>query len=1009
METSGIENRVVMKSHRFWMTRFRGMQEPAPAQQRAEVDGQGNVTVQIVGENNRVTIAGAAALRLTMFPRRRQEGGDIGLLSAYTQSIDLVGRESELENLRSWLASGRDIAIQVRTGKAGTGKTRLAFDLCDQLLKEEEWQAGFVNGDQLANLTRDVGALWGWDRPTLAVVDYAAERAEALNRWFGQLESFAPTDGPPLRILLLERQADATSGWLQTALEIGDSAVRAIQATEKPIELFGLEAPEHRRAILDAVFAKLGSTIRTPAAGADPDFDRRLAEVTFGGEPLFLMMAALLAIETSLPQVLDLPRTAIAQRVAEREIGRVRRLARGRALDPDLLVHMAAYITLCQGLDRKRLLAAIEAEAAQTKRGLPGGAAPVADALADALPGTPAAPEPIRPDALGEAVVLKALGDTRVDGRSVVQRAFGQIGAPVATFVIRTAQDFVGAGYEQPLEWLDGLGSSVDVDQLMMIADELPRTSLALANHAVRIHGAIAQSLTEEVGQGRTERVPSLAGAYNNLASSLSAVGRCEAALAPAQEAVTIRRKLAAEAPDADLAQALNNLANRLSEVGQREAALAPAQEAVAIYRKLAAKAPDLAGALNNLANRLSEVGQREAALAPAQEAVAICRELATKAPKAYRPNLAMALNNLANRLSEVGQREAALAPAQEAADLYRELAAKTPDAYRPGLALALNNLAKSLGEVGQREAALAPAKEAVAIRRELATKAPDAYRPDLAMALNNLAVFLSALGQREAALAPVKEAAEIYRELAAKAPEAYRSNLAGALNNLATSWSAVGQREAALAPAREAAEIYRELAAKAPGAYRPALATALNTLANRLSEVGKREAALAPAQEAVAIRRELAARAPDAYRPDLAMSLNNLAACLSAVGQREAALAPAREAAEIYRELAAKAPDAYRQGLALALNNLATFLSEVGQRAAALAPAKEAVQTLAPHFLALPQAFATWMLTMYRNYLDRCEETKTEPDGELLGPIFEVLQRIHAGSANDNQEGGGQ
>jgi tetratricopeptide (TPR) repeat protein len=138
-------------------------------------------------------------------------------------------------------------------------------------------------------------------------------------------------------------------------------------------------------------------------------------------------------------------------------------------------------------------------------------------------------------------------------------------------------------------------------------------------------------------------------------------------------------------------------------------------------------------------------------------------------------------------------------------------------------------------------------------------------------------------------------------------------------------------------------------------------------------------------------------------------MSLNNLAACLSAVGQREAALAPAREAAEIYRELAAKAPDAYRQGLALALNNLATFLSEVGQRAAALAPAKEAVQTLAPHFLALPQAFATWMLTMYRNYLDRCEETKTEPDGELLGPIFEVLQRIHAGSANDNQEGGGQ
>ena len=72
---------------------------------------------------------------------------------------------------------------------------------------------------------------------------------------------------------------------------------------------------------------------------------------------------------------------------------------------------------------------------------------------------------------------------------------------------------------------------------------------------------------------------------------------------------------------------ALNNLANSLSEVGQRQEALAPAQEAVAIRRELAAKAPDayrpdLAAALNNLANRLSGVGQRQEALAPAQEAV---------------------------------------------------------------------------------------------------------------------------------------------------------------------------------------------------------------------------------------------------------------------------------------------------------------------------------------------------------------------------------------------------
>ncbi len=73
-------------------------------EQRADVDGSYNITVQIVGDNNQVTVAGAAALRLTMFPRLRKESGDIGLLSPYTQSIHLVGRDRELANLRAWLA-----------------------------------------------------------------------------------------------------------------------------------------------------------------------------------------------------------------------------------------------------------------------------------------------------------------------------------------------------------------------------------------------------------------------------------------------------------------------------------------------------------------------------------------------------------------------------------------------------------------------------------------------------------------------------------------------------------------------------------------------------------------------------------------------------------------------------------------------------------------------------------------------------------------------------------------
>ncbi|MBP7595591.1 MAG: tetratricopeptide repeat protein, partial [Candidatus Microthrix sp.] len=76
----------------------------------------------------------------------------------------------------------------------------------------------------------------------------------------------------------------------------------------------------------------------------------------------------------------------------------------------------------------------------------------------------------------------------------------------------------------------------------------------------------------------------------------------------------------------------LNNLAIRLSETGDRAGAVAPAQEAVDLRRAQAAEnrayEPDLAMALNNLANRLSETGDRAGAVAPAQEAVDLYQRL---------------------------------------------------------------------------------------------------------------------------------------------------------------------------------------------------------------------------------------------------------------------------------------------------------------------------------------------------------------------------------------------
>ena len=270
---------------------------------------------------------------------------------------------------------------------------------------------------------------------------------------------------------------------------------------------------------------------------------------------------------------------------------------------------------------------------------------------------------------------------------------------------------------------------------------------------------------------------------------------------------------------------------------------------ALAATRRLADSAEPSPGQraywANRLSIRLSDVGERGEALGVAREAVELYRALAEASPQAYMPDLAMSLNNLANRLSAVGERGEALVVAREAVDAYQVLAEASPQAYTPDLAASLSNLANCLSSMGDRDRALVVAREAVRLRRVLVEASPQAYRPDLARSLNNLANHLSEVGERGEALVVAREAVELYRGLAEASPQAYTPNLAATLNNLANRLSAVGERNEALEAAREAVELYRALAEDSPQAYTPDLAISLNNLANYLSEVGKLNEAL--------------------------------------------------------------------------------------------------------------------------------------------------------------------
>ncbi|MFN7804691.1 MAG: tetratricopeptide repeat protein, partial [Planctomycetaceae bacterium] len=104
-----------------------------------------------------------------------------------------------------------------------------------------------------------------------------------------------------------------------------------------------------------------------------------------------------------------------------------------------------------------------------------------------------------------------------------------------------------------------------------------------------------------------------------------------------------------------------NNLGNRLSELGRREAALAAAEEAVRIRRTLAAERPDaflpdLAASLNNVSVMLSELGRREAALAASREAVQYFLTLTRQVPHAFQQQLLIATPQLFETLEALGR-----------------------------------------------------------------------------------------------------------------------------------------------------------------------------------------------------------------------------------------------------------------------------------------------------------------------------------------------------------------
>jgi tetratricopeptide (TPR) repeat protein len=912
--------------------------------------GNGNTIIQIVGDGNTV-IPGRPHLRLTRYLTRRVVRVELDWLSPYCRSTALIGREHELEELQKFLDDPRPTLVRTLAGPAGRGKTRLALELCERA-SDAGWSAGFATHAELSRFSAQQNlATWGWHKPTLVVVDYAAQHARTLAVWIEELADREDVCAQPLRLLLLEREASLQSGWCAQIFasgSFGDSSKRALLDPPTLVELAPLQADEDRVALMESLRQHIA-----PGSGSLSSPDRaalgqRLRSIEWAGDPLYVLMAALTdALHGGQP--LALRRIDLASDLARREAKRIGGLAGDRGLDPQLVTHLAACVTATQGMSR----GAFETFAGEEKHAVhrPSGGDPaaLADLLQLALPGHNGI-APILPDLIGEAFVLNCFRDAA--GTAATLRCFAHQGLAVAQMAIRCAQDF-SPQRPEPLEWLAAIEREIADDEaaLVELSASLPARSVVLRTVNLRVTKRLLEVRSRDPDTPTERR----ADALNDLATAHANVGEHELALQTAQEAVRLYRELTDQQPVIfrhNLAESLRRLSNILERTGQRAPALEAAREAADLYRELVdlrpdVFRPDLAALLDDTVKMLRDDGQYERASQTEQESNDLFRELVAQPTEDLKCTMPGPIGTLARELIESARDEWTLPVIQEGIDIIRTMAAVNPDVLRPQLAETLHHLADTFSQVNELEyetAALPAAREAVDLYRELTALRPDAFRADLAKSLSTLATLLGRQEHHEQALVATQEAVGLYRALAAEHPEVYRSHLATSLHTLANMLGSPDQREHALRAVQEAADIRRALAVLDPAAFRPDLATSLDCVANALSALSRYDPALKVAEEAIAISRALASTQPDTLRSQLATSLQTLANILIGLGRPKSALRAVQEAADIRRALTARSPDPFRPDLAVSLDCLANTLSVLGQYKPALKVAKESV-----------------------------------------------------------------
>ena len=604
----------------------------------------------------------------------------------------------EIRQLREWATTtadatapsqgghNADIAVAVVTGTGGSGKTRLAAQLCHDL-SSIGWYAGFlpstvdVTDEELSALTEVTTEL-------LVVVDYAEEARRGL---VARVVRKLRARHSPTRIVLTARGADT---WWEKFREEAEQdgtplsntlslSIRGKQQVERDPWFFGRM---YRRAV-QQFSNKLNRAVPTDVEV--PDY--------LGDTALDVVLSAWLAVcgDNDRAQEAMPTQEELYDKVLSIEFARWHKEPKLGDISRDHLRRAAATLSLlAPKRDTDEIDDVLSRLPVWSQENLL--RSRFAELLVQSLLRDDGAEAvSLRPDPVAEHLILEVFGKNP----DLLDRVLPQDPAQVPGLDDPDAEDsVVTRALEMGQQARNACvtltrASSLDREVALRLARRALRERPFLWKEALDVAltqggplGPALEALIEsDIDLPLSEIVDAIPVGHPALAGAALAATRC---LAASAEHSTERQ-----------AHWANSLAVRLSDVGERAAALESAREAVELYRGLAevspaAYAPDLAMSLNTLAIRLSDVGERDEAVGVAREAVGLYRGLAQASPQVFTPDLAGVLSNLAALLSDVGERDEAVGVAREAVGLYRGLAQVSPQVFTPDLAGALSNLA---------------------------------------------------------------------------------------------------------------------------------------------------------------------------------------------------------------------------------------------------------------------------------------------------------------------------